>query len=163
MWHMGSFSRTHTQMQTHRRPACAVFLFMSGDFYREHAVLCSPVGSSPDFVLLYVLVMHHPRHYMVYNRPQPPPLTRDSLLSCLLLFWKLIWKRGHPCLPVVQAHLYSVALQLKPIAYRNTTVTPSPVRPTSHHPPLCLRMCPPQHIALTRLSIDQVMLFVLDA
>lgn len=46
-------SHTHTFRHTYmERPACAGFLFMSGDFYQEQAVLCCRVGSSPDFVLL---------------------------------------------------------------------------------------------------------------
>ena len=47
-------------------PACAAFLFMSGDFYQEQAVPCSTVGSSSDSALC-VLMMHHPRHYMTHS------------------------------------------------------------------------------------------------
>lgn len=59
-------THTHTRSGNMEIPAYAGLLFMSGDFYRVQAVLCSVVGSSPDS-LLRVLMLYQPRHYMTHS------------------------------------------------------------------------------------------------
>lgn len=92
VWRVG----THNWRDLH-----VIFLFMSGDLYQEQAVLRGGVRSSRDFELLYSACFSHSSSYKLHGTQKTLftcskllSHTRDPLLSCRLLLWQLIWKKG---------------------------------------------------------------------
>lgn len=89
-----------TEWQAHiqyiERPAWAGLLFMSGDFYQAHAVLCSVVRSYPDFAL-DALMMHHPRHYKAHSNVHQKPVhlltAAVAHLRVTLSLWQHVSKK----------------------------------------------------------------------